>query len=204
MTQTPPPSGMLRLFIAVPVPQAWLTVLGELQRQLRDGGPRLRYVRPESIHLTLRFLGDTPAGRLVDVAGALDAATTGTSSFTLRLGRPGHFGSASRPRVIWMGIEGDTGTLAALQRAVELAVRTFGATPEEQRFRAHLTLARIPDGLERADLARIVPVLDSLQIPAAPDYRPSEVQLIRSELSRAGPTYTVLHRARIGGTDRST
>jgi 2'-5' RNA ligase len=189
----------LRLFVAILLPESWLTLLGDVQQDLRRAGLGLRYVRPEGIHLTLKFLGETPIDRVAAIEGALAEAATEARPFTLHLGGLGTFGPASRPRVVWVGVEGDRPHLIELFDAVERALHRAGFTPERQAFNPHLTLARVPDQMPTAEAARIVPVLEHRAWKAAEPHSVDSISLMRSELGAGGARYTALGAWRLDG-----
>lgn len=184
-----PRLDVLRLFVALELPEEWTQALARMQADLRARGlARLRWVRPEGIHLTLKFLGEVPAPRLAGIDAALRGAVARAPDFALRLGAPGTFGRGS-PRVLWVGIEGDLDRLAALQRRVEAVLAPLGFPPEGRPFAPHLTLARVPEAAP-PDLRRAVaPAVEWLRVPPAPDFRVSRVSLMESRLGPGGAVY---------------
>lgn len=188
-----PAPGSMRVFVALELPEEWHAALVTLQETLRADGLRLRFVRPEGIHLTLAFLGDMEPERLVGVQQALDGIET-PSGIRLRLGGCGLFGSARRPRVVWAGVAGDLERLAALQRSVEQALAPVGYRAQYESFRAHLTLARVPESLSASDAQRIAPALTHVQAPAVTPFDVTGFALFRSESAPGGQRYTVLQR----------
>jgi 2'-5' RNA ligase len=189
----------LRLFVAILLPQSWIALLGDVQQDLRRAGLGLRYVRPEGIHLTLKFLGETPIDRVAAIEGALAEAAAKVRPFTLHLDGLGTFGPASRPRVVWVGVEGDRPLLIELFDVVERALHHVGFTPERRAFNPHLTLARVPDQMPAAEAARIVPVLEHRSWKAAESHSVDSVSLMRSDLGAGGARYTALGTWRFGG-----
>ena len=183
----------IRAFIAINLPAEVKRALGNVAATLDAGLPRgaVRWVRPEQMHLTLRFLGDTPAGRLPALAAVLDDVTGRHSPFALRLTAAGGFPNARRPRVVWVGLGGDEAALAALVADLNAALSALGLPPEDKPFRAHLTLGRVKD--ERAaqsiDWSAAVPALD---VPV------TAVHLIESQLRPEGPVYTIRHTSQLG------
>jgi 2'-5' RNA ligase len=178
----------LRAFIAIDLPPAVKAALGDVAATLDGRVPRgaVRWVRPEQMHLTLRFLGDTPADRLPALSAVLDGLAAGHAPFALRLTEVGCFPNLRRPRVVWVGLGGEEAKLAALVHGLEAALRPLGRPPEDKPFRAHLTLGRVKD--ERAaqgvDWSAAVP---ALSVPVA------AVHLIESRLRPDGPQYFVRH-----------
>jgi 2'-5' RNA ligase len=187
-------SATLRLFIALALPEAWLAELGRIQEELGRAGQRLRYVRPEGVHLTLKFLGEVPASRRAAIEAAMERAAAGQPPLRLMLGETGTFGPERRPRVVWVSVAGDLAALGRLQRAVEEQFAPLGFLPEGRPFRPHLTLARVPETLTPEEAARIVPALRRLK-PAALSFRAVQLALMRSALGADGARYTELRAA---------
>lgn len=190
----------LRLFIAIELPAPVLAALSEVQHALqRDPAlARLRWTRPEGIHLTLKFLGETPTERRPTIEAALVRAVSGIAPFGLRLGKPGRFGSRSSPRVAWIDVAGEIEPLARLQAAVEREVSPLGYPAEARAYSPHLTLARVPP--ERAREAA-GPLDDALRtVPVRPaGFRAEGVSLMKSDLQRGGAVYTQLFSAKLPG-----
>jgi 2'-5' RNA ligase len=178
----------IRAFIAVDLPPAVKAALTDVAATLGGRVPRgaVRWVRPEQMHLTLRFLADTPADRLPALAAALDTLAAGHAPFALHLTDVGCFPNDRRPRVVWVGLGGEEAKLIALVAALEAALHPLGWPPEDRPFRAHLTLGRVKDewAAQGVDWAAAVP---ALKIPIA------AVHLIESKLRPKGPVYTVRH-----------
>ncbi len=153
----------MRLFVAIELPADWLLALRTAQDDLKGriealAGPRLRWVRPEAIHLTLKFLGEVAESRLPSVFEAITRATAPMPELTLAMGRAGSFGDRRGPRVIWAGVDGatvgDRQRLYQLAEALETWLASAGFK-REGRFSPHLTLARLPDDLSREQRALV-------------------------------------------------
>lgn len=185
----------MRLFVAICLPESWHDALRRQQEQLRRRlGPaerELRWVRPEGSHLTLVFLGETPAAEVQRIEAALAAAAE-AAPFVLRLGGSGTFGG-QRPRVVHTTLAGDLDALRALQRRVAVALNHL----EERPFSPHITLARVP----RPDRTTGPAIAAALARPldvAAPPLTVERISLMRSELRPAGAVYTELFAAPLG------
>ena len=192
------PAGLLRLFVAAHLPDRWLEALARAQEELRRQGLGLRFVRPEGIHLTLKFLGETDQQRLPAITGALASAVSGVRSFDVELGAPGTFGPRRRPRVVWYGITGDSAALVALHRAVEGALTPLGYAPEGRPFAPHLTLARVPDTLPADEAERIVRAVARLTSPGVESLHVTSISLMSSQLGPGGARYSVVETWRLG------
>lgn len=191
-TPVRPGGNLLRLFVAVDIPNDVREALSRLQGDLRRGDlSRLRWVRPEGVHLTLKFLGDTPAEKVPAIEQALSIAVRGVSPFHLALGKTGTFGGRRRPRVLWLDITGDIERLGALQLAVDAALADAGFPPEDRRFSPHLTLARVPQPAPPGTAQSISRALETVTPPRR-GFEVSEVLLMRSTLQRGGAVYNRL------------
>ncbi len=163
--------------------------LHRLQSDLRQHElSGLRWVRPEGVHLTLKFLGETPAERVPAIEGALATALLGTEPFRLALGAPGTFGGRRGPRVVWLDITGDVQRLRELQATVEGAMVGVGFAPEERQYSPHLTLARVPQPPRPGTAERVSRALEAVEPPRV-EFEVREIVLIRSRLQPGGAVY---------------
>ena len=180
----------LRLFVAIDLPEAVRDSLRRLQDDLRRHDlAGLRWTRPEGVHLTLKFLGETPASSVPAIEGALARAVTGAAPFRLALGAPGTFGSRRGPRVVWVDVEGDLPPLQRLQSAVERELAGAGFPPEQRAFSPHLTLARVPQPPPPGLAERLSRALEAAAAPRG-EFPATEVVLMRSRLQPGGTVYS--------------
>ena len=180
----------LRLFVAIDLPEDVRESLGRLQDDLRRHDlSGLRWTRPEGVHLTLKFLGETPATSLPAIEGALDRAVRGVPSFRLALGTPGTFGGRRGPRVLWVDVEGELQPLQRLQAAVERELVAAGFAPEERGFSPHLTLARVPQPPRPGLAERVARALEAVAA-ARGEFEARELVLMRSRLQPGGAVYS--------------
>ncbi len=190
MTVARPAAGpqQLRLFVACELSDEVRRALAAVQDGLRRSTPvRLRWVRPEGIHITLKFLGEVEASRVEEIERALAAAVEPFEA-RVRPARLGGFGE-SRLRVVWVGLEGDVDRLVGLAARVDGALAALGFPRERRPFAAHLTLARVPDEAsleERRSLARL---LEDHQVPQLEPMVLTEAHLIQSILGPGGSAY---------------
>ncbi len=177
-----------RLFVALELPGPVREALAAVQASLRAQGlERLRWVRPEGIHLTLKFLGETPAARLGEIMAALEGAAGG-GTLRLALAGLGTFGDRRGPRVLWVGLEGDRQRLERLQARVEEALAALRFPREGRPFSPHLTLARVPENEMRRAAALLPSVLPRVTVPPV-TMSLAEMSLMRSHLHPAGAVY---------------
>jgi RNA 2',3'-cyclic 3'-phosphodiesterase len=188
----------IRSFIAISLPAAVQDVLGAVTEELapRVPGRAVTWVRPESMHLTLRFLGDTPLERLDALSALLDTVAAQHQPFTLHLAQLGAFPDERRPRVIWVGLAGDVDDAAALQRDLDAALIPLGWQPEGKPFSPHLTLGRV-----KRDHDKIRLPWGRSVVPASFDV--GEIHLIESQLRSQGSLYIVRHSSTLHAGERA-
>ncbi len=190
----------IRTFIAIVLPEGVIRQLAQVQRQLERQAPpeSVRWAKPEGIHLTLKFLGDTPVGKLDAIRAALAAVASQALPCAFTVGGLGCFPHARRPRVLWVGVQPMGEELASLQRAVERAMKPLGFPPEGRGFTPHLTLGRVRDRIPPADLSRLGDLVSSTDIGTLGEVQARSFALIQSVLKPSGAEYTPLAEFLIG------
>jgi RNA 2',3'-cyclic 3'-phosphodiesterase len=189
------PEGDLRLFVAVPIPPGTTRACERLIDGVRgsDVAGRLRWVRPDGLHLTLRFLGATAPTRVPDLEAALVAATEGFAAFDVALAGAGAFPSPRRPSTVWLGVAAGSAELEALARRLAPGLAGLGWPPETRPFRAHLTVARVPSPGPYA-AAAVEALVDAAHDWRAP-FRATSVVLYRSHLGGGPARYEAIAEA---------
>jgi len=183
----------VRLFLAAELPVAVRERVVELREELVGDLRGWRWIRPEGIHLTLRFLGEVDEAQEHSARSAWRDAVASVSRFHVRLTGLGRFPERGGARVLWAGLEETEpgGALTTLAATLETVARELGWPPETRGFHPHLTLAR------RARGARTV------ETPTAPAGTGAvgwvrEVILFQSRLQRRGASYTALDSFPLG------
>ena len=194
-------SDKARVFIAVHLPEPQLATLELTVADLRKHGlPKVRWVRPEGIHLTLKFLGNIPASQIEAITVRMTVAAQESFPFRLALGTLGVFPNARKARVLWCGVDGDMALLSDLQLRTETALGSLGYPPENRLFSPHLTLGRVREG----DRGPGEALLEQALIAAAPRWRESwlvdEVCLMQTTSMPGGSRYDVIATAKLGGS----
>lgn len=192
----------LRTFIAIELDETARDGLARVQagykKQAPDGS--VKWVNPDLIHLTLKFLGDTPVSKIGKVADALASACQGVTPFDVAFEGRGCFPNMRRPRVIWVAVRDLSGSsLARLQRAVEEKVSPLGFPTEERGFSPHLTLGRVARGASPQAEAAIGQMVDESVVEQIAMLHVSAVHLIKSDLRPTGPIYNQLATVVLGG-----
>ncbi len=179
----------MRLFVAADLPRELRGRLGAIQEALRPIPLPVRWVRPEGIHLTFKFLGEVPEARREAIETALkSAAAVGPHPLALEAAGVGTFPGTGRPRVIWMGIRGSIEEASRVQRAIDGALEAIGYPSEERDFRPHLTLGRVK-GPGRGDWKAFL--AGFAETPAG-TFEVRTIVLFESRLDPGGATYLPL------------
>lgn len=186
----------MRLFVAFEVPPEVREALDRRTRQARNRLPKARWVRPEAVHLTLVFLGETDPERLPALHRELGAACAAGAPMALRVAGVGAFPPRGRRRVVWIGVETE-GPIGDLQRRVAEAVeRATGLEPERRPFHPHLTLARCRPPWPPAAVERLA---TGFGAEPAGAFTARRASLISSQLHPAGARYTTVETYPLGG-----
>ena len=189
-----------RLFVAVPLPPEPLAACVALIDAVRGGplGDVPRWVHVANLHLTVRFLGETPPDLTPDAALAVRDALSGANAFDVVLAGAGSFPEARKPRALWLGIERGAAELGALADALDPALEPLGWPRDDRPYRPHLTVAR----LDRSSIASSEAVADELRAAAAgwrTGFRADRVVFYRSHLGAGAPHYEPLVEVALRG-----
>ncbi|UCF03190.1 MAG: RNA 2',3'-cyclic phosphodiesterase [Deltaproteobacteria bacterium] len=182
---------MIRSFIAIDFPDETRKALEDIQKELKQCGAGVRWVKPSSIHLTLKFLGNIQAALVEEIALAVAQEIRDQPPITLRPAGLGAFPSRRKPRVIWIGMEGEVQRLNGIQARVENALEPLGFVREKRDFRPHLTIGRVKD---RRRLQSLVDAMATLDMEPFNSFDADEIILYKSDLRPTGAIYTKLHR----------
>lgn len=186
----------MRSFVAVEMSEACRRALQGAIEGLKPLAPGVRWVQPDSLHLTLKFIGDLAEADLPRTIERLEAVAAGSGPFTMGVSGMSGFPPHGTPRVVHVALQEPTGTLMALQKAVEDAiVEDLGVEREDRPFTAHVTLGRTKD-------RRGCPTMDELSAAVRDqDFGRVAVDsfiLMRSELRPGGAVYSPVHRFALG------
>jgi len=184
----------IRSFVAIELTEKIRDALTELQGQLKAQAPPkvVRWTRPDSIHLTLQFLGDVAPGKVEDIADALREVCTHQTSFTFWLKHVGVFPDPNRPRVVWVGIAEPGGALVALQKGVTQALTPLGFEAEKRPFTPHLTIGRAARDAGRRELAEVGQLVTRSAVGTLGEILVEHITLMKSDLQPSGAVYTPL------------
>jgi 2'-5' RNA ligase len=188
----------LRLFIALNFPDKVKQALGAFMDVLSRIPSGAKWVEAGNLHLTIQFLGNTPSEQVPAIVNALHHTVDGIPPFSLALEGVGVFPAVERPRVLWVGVSGETALLSRLHRRVREEMDLLGFEAEKRRFSPHLTLARIKSPVGFSSL---------WEMAAGPgeeygkfgSVKFNSIELMQSELGPKGPKYSILARIPLSG-----
>jgi len=182
----------MRCFIAININQTIRAALGNLQQELQKKADikkgDVKWVKPDAIHLTLKFLGEIEDKQVADVCNIVKDVAGRHKSFELSIESVGCFGGKSA-RVLWVGAGEGSENLLQLQKDLEQQLSNAGWPPEEREFTSHLTLCRVKDSKAGFKLAQIADKYKDLKLGTI---SANSLCVYQSQLTPAGPIYTVL------------
>ncbi len=184
---------MLRTFIAVDFPTEIITKIARITAylQTQTPGKALKWVEPEIMHLTLKFLGDIHETKIHELVRCIQEALQGQSTFNITIEGLGMYPNAGQPRVVWLGIK-DKGNLKQIHHQLVKALKDFDPDPEKRAFSPHLTIARLRQNVGRDIVRQVGETLSQFKIDSLGLFEVQTVQLFKSELTPQGPIYTCL------------
>ncbi len=182
----------IRSFIAIELPEGLKTELARLQYKLKVEKPRIKWVSPDSIHLTLKFLGDIEIRAVDRIEQAMTEAVNGIESFDLTTRQLGVFPNPQRVQVVWVGLGGEIDVLNNLYCRLENSMAGIGFPPEKRGFKPHLTLARVADEALPDERKKFGDFISASKAEINCSIKAAGLSLMKSELTPRGAVYTRL------------
>ena len=184
----------IRAFIAISISSDIKQELAALIDKLKTSGADVKWVNPENIHLTLKFLGYISPEKIEEVKKVLDGIKSKFTPFKITFSGVGAFPKLSYPKVIWVGIQNGKDDAKRIYELLETELEKAGFEKEERAFSAHLTIGRVRSGKNKAALK---PAIESLSFSSDKILEVEHITLFQSTLTPKGPVYTPLYEARI-------
>lgn len=182
---------LIRSFIAVNLSAEVKGALQAIEEKLKERHhPFVKWVAPENIHITLKFLGGVPPDDIPGIAGVVARVAEPLTEFPLRLEELGAFPGWQRPQVVWVGVGGEVDRLSVVQRDIEEALRPLGFAPESRRFSPHLTLGRIREQASGQERHRFAAWAQSVGVETGQIIEVRRISLMRSQLTPGGAVYS--------------
>lgn len=186
----------MRTFIALELPQELIAQVKEVQEQLKDAIAGVKWVTPQGVHLTLKFLGEISEDMVKQVEKVVQPVTQGYPPFLLRIKGVGGFPDLRRPRVIFLGVEQGALEVKALEEGLARALEGIGFPREKRPFSGHFTFGRVKEGKAGRELAEKLAPYQEFQLEP---FMVGAVTLFKSELRPSGAIYTRLNQFPLGG-----
>lgn len=180
----------MRLFIAVPISEDVLGKIQKAQRELQSGfGNSIRWTNPQSMHLTVKFLGETPANKIAEISSTMEEICDQISRFSMVCCGIGVFPNIKQPTVVWLGLESPP-ELFMLQKELETSLSHQGFAAEKRAFSPHLTLGRVHTPLSMPEGEFLKQKIDEHSHQKITAFTVDNLELIKSDLKPTGPVYT--------------
>jgi 2'-5' RNA ligase len=179
----------VRTFIAINLDGSLHKTLGEVMDKFASSKASVKWVTPQNVHVTLKFLGNVEEARLPEVFAACERAAVGFKPIELEVRAVGCFPNMNRPRVVWLGMEKGDDAVKELQHKVESELELIGFPREEREFRTHLTIGRVKGG---QGISRLCRLLEEERNVFIGSMRAEKISVMKSKTLPSGPIYTEL------------
>ena len=186
---------VIRCFIAIEIPGLLKRSIGDMIENLKKPGADVKWVPPQNIHITLKFLGSTDESLLETIKDSLSKKLSPYSPFYIKISGIGCFPDERRPRVVWVGTHG-SGVIGDVQRDIEAEMKKLGFSSEERKFSPHLTIGRVRS---QKRIPEMMKRLDEYRSIGFGDMEVKGITLMKSELKPAGAEYHPLAEIPFGG-----
>ena len=180
----------MRTFIAIEIPDKQKKIIGEFQRDLKKTNAAVSWVRPENIHITLKFLGDVSANKQGDVIDAVNATGKLHSPFTVEINKKGAFPDVRKPRIIWTGTGAGGEELRKIAESLEANLSAKGFPEERRPFKPHLTIGRVKG---TRNIREVMSRLNELPFDAG-SFTAGGIVIMKSDLKPSGAVYTPIKK----------
>jgi len=183
----------LRTFIAVDFPIEIKEKIESITAYFKTQLPAkaIKWVDPNNMHLTLKFMGETPADQLEPIKNAMQKVATAYPVFSIEVINLGMYPNHKKPRVVWLGISGEE-NLISLHKQLDRALQEVGIQPERRPLSPHLTIARVRRNSSKESVKDIGQTLSQFKVSTLGIVRVNEIVYYQSELKPQGPNYTIL------------
>jgi 2'-5' RNA ligase len=191
-------NNLIRSFIAIELPAEVSATLEEIQKALKSPQHNfVKWVPPMNIHITLKFLGNVSSEKIASITSAMEQTSQAISPFQLKLGEIGAFPNLKQPRILWIGVKGETDKLKTMQANLEEHLARLGFTRESRGFTPHLTLARLREGISSVERHSFGDLIAEKSIKVDCQFAATKISLMKSQLLPSGAVYTRLTEVKL-------
>lgn len=183
--------NQIRTFIAVEIPSVIKEKISELQEKLKKDQARVSWVKPNNIHITLKFLGNVDESKITDIERAIENAVNQIKPFSTEVVSVGVFPNYKKPRVIWIAAKSEKDLLKLLAQQIDNELHKLGFEKESRSFEPHLTIGRVK---MHGGIRGIIRKLEQNVDFNAGIFTVKEIIVMRSDLKPTGAVYTPLKR----------
>lgn len=187
----------IRSFIAIELPRELKLELGRLQASLKVDRPRVKWVDPSGMHLTLKFLGNVPANKIDAIGQVMAESAAKISPFRLDVGQLGAFPNLKRVQVVWVGLGGELDKIRQLHKYLEASLSKLGFAAENREFSPHLTLARVGNEASLEERQRFGELITATGFETDSTITAKSIDLMKSQLTSRGAVYTRISSAEL-------
>lgn len=182
----------MRAFIAIELPSNIKNAISKTQDKLKASLPKVSWVAPVNLHLSLKFLGEISDEQLNNINQIIAETIKTIPGFKIKLESLGVFPNVASARIIWIGTEQLPRTLGQIVEQLETRLAELGITKEERPFRAHITIGRLKHRFNPCDLEKGINQVKNDLVNENLEFNTRRITLFQSTLGKDGPTYTVL------------
>ena len=189
----------IRSFVAIELPRQLKQELDRLQKQLMVEKPQIKWVKPDGIHLTLKFLGNVDTAKIDSITQAVAESARQVPPFRLNIQGLGAFPNLKRVQVVWVGLGGELDKLSRLYQLLEPKLARLGFPPEQRPFKPHLTLARLGNEATPEERQRFGQLIAGTRFEPDYSFEAGALSLMRSQLTGGGAIHSRISSALLGG-----
>lgn len=190
----------MRTFIAIELPKGTKDALVNLQERLKSSQADVKWVKPQNIHLTLKFLGEIDERDLIKINEIIDKVAVSKPAFKAQISLIGAFPEIDSPRIVWAGLGPGDKETKEIAFELENRLAEAGIPKEDRPFSSHITIGRTRSGLNREKLVMNLKSMENKIGGDIMQFSVTKVTLFKSTLTPAGPVYEALKEANLKTT----
>lgn len=183
----------MRTFIAIGIPKNIKDKIGVYEEPLRKERAKISWIKPENIHITLKFLGEVEENKIQEIYEALKKCVSNQKPFDIEVIGTGGFPNLNRPRIIWVGLKKGSEELKTLAKSIDNELEKLGFRKEKRGFSPHLTVGRVKNIY---NIHEFVEKMNSVEFKGD-TFTADEILIMKSDLKPTGAVYTKLHTIKL-------